>query len=133
MAVVWGPAALPTIRFFVTKITSLRMNFRIYRMFCAMYTRVLRDLSRFLLLYIANADIVCSRAKNHYDPVKKDGVKLVKLGDSNTLEEFRNSFKPIHNDLADVMYFSRSLDDACGWRIYSRYDFRKLLLPSFCR
>lgn len=58
-----------------------------------------------------DADIVCSRAKNHYDP-----QGTVDFSDSATqadtsqaegaLEAFRRGFKPLHQNMASLMYFS---------------------------
>lgn len=58
-----------------------------------------------------DADIVCSRAKNHYDP-----QGTVDFSDSATqadtsqaegaLEAFRRGFKPLHANMAPLMYFS---------------------------
>jgi len=56
-----------------------------------------------------DADIVCSRAKNHYDPEQN-----IYLSDTasqldnpvTTLENFKNLFKRTHVNMADKMYFS---------------------------
>lgn len=58
-----------------------------------------------------DADIVCSRAKNHYDP-----RGTVDFSDSATqadtsqaegaLEAFKRGFKPLHANMQSVMYFS---------------------------
>ena len=64
----------------------------------------------FLLI---DADIVCSRAKNHYDP--QDRWDLV--GDENessmdpsqakrSLDRFQQAFKPLHANQKSLMYFS---------------------------
>lgn len=58
-----------------------------------------------------DADIVCSRAKNHYDP-----QGTVDFSDSATqadttqaegiLEAYKRGFKPLHANMASLMYFS---------------------------
>jgi eukaryotic translation initiation factor 2C len=58
-----------------------------------------------------DADIVCTRAKNHYDP--QGGVDFsdsaTQLDDgqaTTTLEAFQRGFKPLHPNMTTVMYFS---------------------------
>lgn len=57
-----------------------------------------------------DADIVCSRAPNHYDPQKN-----LNLDDSNTytgtdaeqqVKYYRDNFKPLHPNMGTNMYFS---------------------------
>ncbi|KAJ7077360.1 hypothetical protein C8R43DRAFT_853153, partial [Mycena crocata] len=57
------------------------------------------------------ADIVCSRAKNHYDPQGtvnfSDLATQVDPGQvASTLEAFRHGFKPLHQSQSTFMYFS---------------------------
>ena len=58
---------------------------------------------------IPDADIVCSRAKNHYDPQGSfDFSDSATQADdaTTTLENFKRGFKPLHQKMATVMYFS---------------------------
>ncbi|KIJ14681.1 hypothetical protein PAXINDRAFT_78855, partial [Paxillus involutus ATCC 200175] len=60
---------------------------------------------------IPDADIVCSRAKNHHDP--QGGIDF---SDSATqadtaqaegaLEAYQRNFKPLHANTASLIYFS---------------------------
>ena len=59
---------------------------------------------------LLDADIVCSRAKNHYAP----GNNL-DFDESNTmhgstaadqLEKYKTQFKPLHENMKRLMYFS---------------------------
>lgn len=58
-----------------------------------------------------DADIVCSRAKHHYDPEK--GLELSGGSDSlenidqqnAMVEQYRAAFKPLHPEMGRVMYF----------------------------
>ncbi|KAI6038510.1 argonaute-like protein [Pisolithus marmoratus] len=57
------------------------------------------------------ADIVCSRAKNHYDP--RAGINLSDTathtdttGAESALEAYKRSFKPPHTNMTTLMYFS---------------------------
>jgi eukaryotic translation initiation factor 2C len=57
------------------------------------------------------ADIVCSRAKNHYDPKSNidfsDSATQVDSAAANEmLEGFKEGFKPLNRNLQTVMYFS---------------------------
>src|SRR4051812_15151848 len=60
-------------------------------------------------LDFSDADIVCSRAKNHYDP---DGsLNLSETGTqvsagTTALEAYRREYKPLHANQAKLMYFS---------------------------
>lgn len=58
----------------------------------------------------ADADIVCSRAKNHYDPAGgldfSDSATQVDA--NNSLDNFRRDFKPLHKTQSTLMYFSVS-------------------------
>lgn len=62
-------------------------------------------------LLLLDADIVCSRAKNHYDPHgtvdfsdSATQVDSAQAGDS--LDAFRRGFKPLHKAQSTLMYFS---------------------------
>lgn len=64
----------------------------------------------FPIAIITDADIVCSRAKHHYDP--EGGLDLTGESDTATntdqtaiLERFRAAFKPLHASQGRVMYF----------------------------
>jgi eukaryotic translation initiation factor 2C len=74
------------------------------------------DSSPFLtdfLISISDADIVCSRAKNHYDPQANFGLSESATHDTaqvaTTLEHFKNAYKPLHKNQSTLMYFSVSL------------------------
>ncbi|KDQ64588.1 hypothetical protein JAAARDRAFT_116696 [Jaapia argillacea MUCL 33604] len=76
---------------------------------CHVYARSTRSVSIPAPVYYA--DIVCTRAKNHYDP--QGGVDFsdsaTNLDDSQadrTLDAFKRGFKPLHKNMATVMYFS---------------------------
>ncbi|KAF8138405.1 argonaute-like protein [Boletus edulis] len=76
---------------------------------CHVYARSTRSVSIPAPVYYA--DIVCSRAKNHYDP-----QGTVDFSDSATqadtsqaegaLEAYRRGFKPLHANMVPLMYFS---------------------------
>ncbi|KAF9065093.1 Piwi domain-containing protein [Rhodocollybia butyracea] len=76
---------------------------------CHVYARSTRSVSIPAPVYYA--DIVCSRAKNHYDPQGNlDFSDSATNVDSNqaqtTLEAFRRNFKPLNNTQKSLMYFS---------------------------
>ncbi|KAJ7180150.1 argonaute-like protein [Mycena crocata] len=76
---------------------------------CHVYARSTRSVSIPAPVYYA--DIVCSRAKNHYDPQGtvdfSDSVTQVDDGQAaSTLEAFRRGFKPLHQSQSTLMYFS---------------------------
>jgi hypothetical protein len=105
-----------------------------YRLRYVMYMRGPRVLYPFRLLYtvkryifsaeiiaadrlscLLDADIVCSRAKNHYDPQGRWDL----AGDENessmdpgqakySLDRFQQAFKPLHANQKSLMYFSVS-------------------------
>jgi hypothetical protein len=61
--------------------------------------------------FSSDADIVCSRAKNHYDPQGtvdfSDSATQVDEGQAaSSLEAFRRGFKPLHQSQSTLMYFS---------------------------
>jgi eukaryotic translation initiation factor 2C len=58
-----------------------------------------------------DADIVCTRAKNHYDPQAgvdfSDSATQLDSGQADTaLDAFKRGFKPLHRNMATLMYFS---------------------------
>ncbi|KAG9317399.1 argonaute-like protein [Chiua virens] len=76
---------------------------------CHVYARSTRSVSIPAPVYYA--DIVCSRAKNHYDPQGTlDFSDSATQADSShaegILETFRKGFKPLHANMARLMYFS---------------------------
>ncbi|KAJ7611818.1 argonaute-like protein [Roridomyces roridus] len=76
---------------------------------CHVYARSTRSVSIPAPVYYA--DIVCSRAKNHYDPQGtvdfSDSATQVDDGQvASSLEAFRRGFKPLHPSQATLMYFS---------------------------
>jgi len=75
---------------------------------CHVYARSTRSVSIPAPVYYA--DIVCSRAKNHYDPdIQLDFTETETAAGSDAeaqLERFRSQFKPLHATTKRVMYFS---------------------------
>jgi len=76
---------------------------------CHVYARSTRSVSIPAPVYYA--DIVCARAKNHYDPQGtvdfSDSATQMDSGQANTtLEAFTRGFKPLNPKMATVMYFS---------------------------
>ncbi|RDB22690.1 Protein argonaute-2 [Hypsizygus marmoreus] len=76
---------------------------------CHVYARSTRSVSIPAPVYYA--DIVCSRAKNHYDPQGtlnfSDSATQVEGSQAdNSLDAFRRGFKPLHPKQALLMYFS---------------------------
>ncbi|KAF7351067.1 Argonaute-like protein [Mycena sanguinolenta] len=76
---------------------------------CHVYARSTRSVSIPAPVYYA--DIVCSRAKNHYDPQGtvdfSDSATQVDEGQAaSSLEQFRRGFKPLHQSQSTLMYFS---------------------------
>jgi eukaryotic translation initiation factor 2C len=67
-------------------------------MLCYIYARSTRSVSIPAPVYYA--DIVCSRAKNHYDP--SDGASTIATDD---LESYMTDFKPLHRNHTKKMYF----------------------------
>ena len=56
-----------------------------------------------------DADIVCSRAKNHYAPnsnLNPDDTDTQTDAGSSQLERFKTQFKDLHPNTKKVMYFS---------------------------
>ncbi|KIJ70038.1 hypothetical protein HYDPIDRAFT_35479 [Hydnomerulius pinastri MD-312] len=76
---------------------------------CHVYARSTRSVSIPAPVYYA--DIVCSRAKNHYDPQGTlDFSDSATQADTATadgaLEAYKRGFKPLHANMASLMYFS---------------------------
>ncbi|CDO71261.1 hypothetical protein BN946_scf184908.g18 [Trametes cinnabarina] len=76
---------------------------------CHVYARSTRSVSIPAPVYYA--DIVCSRAKNHYDPdggldLESSGGTLEDTQRANQLEAFRAAFRPLNPAMRKVMYFS---------------------------
>lgn len=59
-----------------------------------------------------DADIVCSRAKNHYPPEGNLNLDTSSVDTSQTesLEAFRSKFVPLHKNQQRLMYFSVSCE-----------------------
>ncbi|KAG6866468.1 hypothetical protein C0991_003986 [Blastosporella zonata] len=79
---------------------------------CHVYARSTRSVSIPAPVYYA--DIVCSRAKNHYDPQGtldfSDSVSQLEGNQAeNSLEAFRRGFKPLNAKQQNLMYFSVSI------------------------
>ena len=61
---------------------------------------------------LLDADIVCARAKNHYDPegtqmdLSESATRLDSQDANRQLEAFKASFKPLNERSRKVMYFS---------------------------
>ncbi|KAF9226544.1 argonaute-like protein [Gyrodon lividus] len=76
---------------------------------CHVYARSTRSVSIPAPVYYA--DIVCSRAKNHYDPqgtvdFSDSATQADTAQADGTLEMYRRNFKPLHANMASLMYFS---------------------------
>jgi eukaryotic translation initiation factor 2C len=78
---------------------------------CHVYARSTRSVSIPAPVYYA--DIVCSRAKNHYDPQGRwdlagdENESFVDPGQAKyTLDRFQQAFKPLHANQKSLMYFS---------------------------
>ncbi|KAJ7047297.1 argonaute-like protein [Mycena alexandri] len=76
---------------------------------CHVYARSTRSVSIPAPVYYA--DIVCSRAKNHYDPQGtvdfSDSATQIDDGQAaSSLEAFRRGFRPLHKSQETLMYFS---------------------------
>ncbi|KAJ7781167.1 argonaute-like protein [Mycena metata] len=76
---------------------------------CHVYARSTRSVSIPAPVYYA--DIVCARAKNHYDPQGtvdfSDSATQVDDGQAaSSLEAFRRGFRPLHKSQETLMYFS---------------------------
>ncbi|CDO71262.1 hypothetical protein BN946_scf184908.g19 [Trametes cinnabarina] len=76
---------------------------------CHVYARSTRSVSIPAPVYYA--DIVCSRAKNHYDPdghmdFEGSGVTLEDSQKNSQLEAFKAGFRPLNQAMRKVMYFS---------------------------
>ncbi|PCH41081.1 Piwi-domain-containing protein [Wolfiporia cocos MD-104 SS10] len=75
---------------------------------CHVYARSTRSVSIPAPVYYA--DIVCARAKNHYDPQAgldfSDSATVDEAAATNQLDAFRRGFKPLHRNMTFVMYFS---------------------------
>ncbi|KAF8993952.1 Piwi domain-containing protein [Cyathus striatus] len=78
---------------------------------CHVYARSTRSVSIPAPVYYA--DIVCSRAKHHYDPngdlgLSETATQISASGGSTMLEAFKAAFKPLHANQQRLMYFSVS-------------------------
>jgi len=76
---------------------------------CHVYARSTRSVSIPAPVYYA--DIVCSRAKNHFDPqaglnLSDSATQMDDQQAATTLESFKKSFKTLHANTALSMYFS---------------------------
>ncbi|KAI0005035.1 argonaute-like protein [Russula compacta] len=75
---------------------------------CHVYARATRSVSIPAPVYYA--DIVCSRAKHHYDPQQGMDLSASETATNTTeavttLERFRQAFKPTHERMKKLMYF----------------------------
>lgn len=66
-------------------------------------------------ILVADADIVCSRAKNHFDPSdqwdligSEDTASVDTSKAKDSLDKFQRGFKPLHSTQKTLMYFSVS-------------------------
>jgi eukaryotic translation initiation factor 2C len=76
---------------------------------CHVYARSTRSVSIPAPVYYA--DIVCSRAKNHYEPstgfdFSESATQLDSGQAMSSIEKFKQNFRPLHQNMATVMYFS---------------------------
>ncbi len=133
----WGRRVLPTTTCCTMRMSSLPMRCRRCRSLCATSMPVLPARSQFPPLSTVSAavlervwlrtagaddcsspsssppdaDIVCARAKNHYDPegnfdLTESGTQLESSDANRQLEAFRANFKPLNDKTKRVMYFS---------------------------
>jgi len=75
---------------------------------CHVYARATRSVSIPAPVYYA--DIVCERAKNHYDPSVEfssfdDGGTTTSGGGGSTVQRFKDQFQPIHASMRYKMFF----------------------------
>jgi len=76
---------------------------------CHVYARSTRSVSIPAPVYYA--DIVCSRAKNHYDPngtldFSETATQTQSQGQADTtLQAYQSGYRPLHPNMAKVMYF----------------------------
>jgi hypothetical protein len=61
--------------------------------------------------FLSDADIVCSRAKNHYDPqlglnLSETATNLDSAQAETSLVNYKRNFRPLHQDQKKRMYFS---------------------------
>lgn len=68
-----------------------------------------------------DADIVCSRAKNHYNPQGNLHLSETGTDASETLEVFKAGFLPLHTNQSRRMYFSVSLSGLSQFDIFSAF------------
>ncbi|THU93245.1 argonaute-like protein [Dendrothele bispora CBS 962.96] len=75
---------------------------------CHVYARSTRSVSIPAPVYYA--DIVCSRARNHYDPdsdlFNTDSNSSIGSSEHDTLQQHRDQFKSVNPNLQSTMYFS---------------------------
>ncbi|TFK43467.1 argonaute-like protein [Crucibulum laeve] len=76
---------------------------------CHVYARSTRSVSIPAPVYYA--DIVCSRAKNHYDPqgsfnFSDSATQTDVVATNSSLDDFRRGFMPLHKAQSTLMYFS---------------------------
>ncbi|KAH9938191.1 argonaute-like protein [Fomitopsis serialis] len=77
---------------------------------CHVYARSTRSVSIPAPVYYA--DIVCSRAKNHYNPEEamrlddSSGMPQDRASAIASLSMFKDAFKPLHKNMSYLMYFS---------------------------
>ncbi|KAF9055354.1 argonaute-like protein [Hymenopellis radicata] len=76
---------------------------------CHVYARSTRSVSIPAPVYYA--DIVCSRAKNHYDPsgslhFSESASQADTAQANDSIDAFRRGFRPLHSNQSRLMYFS---------------------------
>jgi len=66
-------------------------------------------MSHVTLMPRIDADIVCARSKNHYDPQGNlnlsDTATQTSAGAAAALQAFITNFKPLHSNQSNQMYF----------------------------
>ncbi|KAJ3570209.1 hypothetical protein NP233_g4554 [Leucocoprinus birnbaumii] len=97
---------------------------------CYTYARATRAVSIPAPVYYA--DIVCSRAKNHYDPYETIPEADPGLADKadQDLENHKAAFRPLHQAVENLMYFS--VESFCHFLVVGLADFEVQFL-SFSR
>jgi hypothetical protein len=80
-----------------------------------------------LLTRILDADIVCERAKNHYDPSVEfssfdDGGTTTSGGASSTVQRFKDQFQPIHASMRYKMLYVTIVLPSLAYRCTDALD-----------
>ncbi|KAF9009003.1 argonaute-like protein [Cyathus striatus] len=100
---------------------------------CHVYARSTRSVSIPAPVYYA--DIVCSRAKNHYDPQGSidlsEATSEAAKGNS-SLDDYRRGFMPLHRTQSTLMYFSVRVFNFCGLAQHLPPPYLVMVKPVVC-